>query len=112
MNYKQSSRSPFYGKVVNGKDCIAYDKNGLPLQEFDILKLVLVHSGREYKISELFELAAKSEVELAAHKSFIESLKAASEAHEGKIEKLQQTVETLSQLVVLLDAKINALSIK
>ena len=106
MEYKQTSRNPNYGRIF------AYDKNGLQIQELDVLKLVVVHNGKEYKISELLTLAAKSEAELAAHKSSILSLKAASEAQQGKIENLQQTVDTLSQLVILLNAKIDGLSIK
>ena len=98
--------------MVCGKDYIAFDKNGLPLQQFDLLRVVVVHNGKEYKISELLTLAAKSEAELAAHKSSIMSLKAASEAQQGKIENLQQTVDTLSQLVILLNAKIDGLSLK
>ena len=102
MNYKESSRSPHYGKIF------AYDKNGFEIQELDILKLVVLYNGREYSIKQLLQLAADSEAKLAANKSSIESLEAASEAHEEQIRTLQQTAETLSQLVVLLNARIDA----
>lgn len=52
MNYKNYARSPNYGMIY------AYDKDGVQVQELDILNLVLVDGqGREFKLKEALAFA-------------------------------------------------------
>lgn len=96
MKYKESSRSPSYGKIF------AYDKNGREIQELDVLRLVLVHNKREYKVQELFEKTLENEVELARLK--------ASEARLIKSQKsLKNQNDNLYEALRILNAKVRKL---
>ena len=49
MDYKQTARSPHYGRIF------AYNETGKQVQELDILKIKLVHQNREYTVGQLLE---------------------------------------------------------
>ncbi len=95
MKYKESARSPRYGKFFT------YDITGKEVQELDILKLKVVHKEKEYTIGQLLRITSDHEEDLKKIKQL-----------EGDLKKLQDKVNTLSQIVVLLDAQIKASEIK
>lgn len=94
MKYKESARSPQYGKIF------AYDITGR-VQELDILKLEVVHKEKEYTIEQLLRTISDYKEDFKKIKQLEKDLK-----------KLQDKVNTLLQIVVLLDARIKASEIK
>lgn len=95
MKYKETARSPEYGKIF------AYNITGKEVQELDILKLEVVHKEKEYTIGQLLRIISDHEEDFKKIKRLEENLKI-----------LQDKVNTLSQIVVLLDAQIKASEIK
>lgn len=95
MKYKESARSPQYGKIF------AYSITGKEVQELDILKLKVVHKEKEYTVGQLLQIISDHEEDFKKIKQLEKDLK-----------KLQDRVNTLSQVVVLLDAQIKASEIK
>ena len=95
MKYKESARSPQYGKIF------AYDITGREVQELDILKLEVVYKEKEYTIEQLLRTISDYKEDFKKIKQLEKDLK-----------KLQDKVNTLSQIVVLLDARIKASEIK
>lgn len=91
MKYKESVRSPQYGKIF------AYSITGKEVQELDILKLEVVHKGKEYTVGQLLQITSDHEEDLKKIKQLEKDLK-----------KLQEKVNTLTQIIVLLDAQIKA----
>lgn len=95
MKYKESARSPQYGKIF------AYDITGREVQELDILKVKVVHKETEYTIEYLLRTISNYKEDFKKIKQLEKDLKI-----------LQDKVNTLSQIVVLLDAQIKASEIK
>ena len=103
MDYKKSSRSPTYGKIF------AYDKNGRTIEELDILKLVLVDGGREYKIKELLEKIVKHEAELARLKASETRLIKTQGALQNQNKNLSEALRILNKRVRQLESDKNLL---
>lgn len=99
MEYKQTARSPHYGKIF------AYDETGKQVQELDILKIKLVHNGKEYTVGQLFELAFKMEDENIALKNRVLEV-------EVKVSAQAQTNILLKETLSALNKKIDEVASK
>lgn len=99
MEYKGNARSPHYGKIF------AYDEVGRQINEVDILKVKVFHEGKTYLIGEMLTQVVFNNAQLEEDKAFIQ--KAGPE-----LEEMAAQINTLSQLVVLLNAKIQKLEVK
>ena len=99
MEYKVNARSPHYGKIF------AYDEIGREMKELDVLELKVCHEGKTYLIKELLAQVVANNQQLNEDKAFIQ--KAGPE-----LEEMAAQINTLSQLVVLLNAKIQKLEVK
>ena len=103
MDYKKSSRSPQYGKIF------AFDKNGKRIEELDVLKLVLVHNGKEYKIRELLETIVELEIELTNVKVSEAQLTKGQEELKNKLNNLSEALRILNKRVKQLESDKNLL---
>jgi hypothetical protein len=90
MKYKESARSPRYGRIFS------YDENGRELNELDILKIKLIHNESETTIGALLTLL----------RDYEKALKSIPELTE-QIAAQRAQIELLNKLVVLLEAQIN-----
>ena len=99
MDYKQTARSPHYGRIF------AYDETGKTVQELDILKIKLVHVGKEYTVGQLFELAFKMEDENNALKERVLEV-------ETKVSAQAQTNILLKETLSALNKKIDEVASK
>jgi len=102
MDYKKTVRSPNYGKIF------AYDKQGREINTLDVLKLEVVQGTKAYTVGQLLEEATK----IASLQETIEQQELLIINAERAISNLENKVQTLSQLAVLLDAKIQSSQIK
>ena len=103
MDYKKSSRSPQYGKIF------AFDKNGKRIEELDVLKLVLVHNGKEYKIKELLETVVDLEAELAITRASEAQLTKGQEELKNKFNNMSEALRILNKRVRKLESDKNLL---
>lgn len=95
MNYKESARSPHYGRIYG------YDESGKEIKELDVLKLkVVAKSGKLYTVAALLKKVL--ELERVIDKMYEDV---------NKNTEMQKQVKILTQLVVALDAKIKLLEV-
>lgn len=95
MNYKESARSPHYGRIYG------YDESGKEMKELDVLKLkVVAKSGKLYTVAALLKKVL--ELESVIDKMYEDV---------NKNTEMQKQVEILTQLVIVLDAKIKLLEV-
>lgn len=100
MKYKETARSPHYGRIYG------YDDTGKQIEELDLLRIVVCKKeGKkncdEYTIGQLLRAVVD-------HKEDLKKIATL----EKQIKQLQDKVNTLTQIAVLLDAQIKASEIK
>lgn len=100
MKYKESARSPHYGRIYG------FDNTGKQTEELDLLRIVVCkREGEkdcdEYTIGQLLRTVVE-------HKEDLKKIAIL----EKQIKQLQDKMNTLTQVAVLLDAQIKASKIK
>jgi hypothetical protein len=91
MEYKQSARSPHYGKIV------AYDTQGRVIQELDMLRIKVEHDGVDFTIGGILTYAVKHEGEVIILK---EKVRLLEEQNKEQNERIMALEENLKSLVV------------
>ena len=94
MKYKESTRSPGYGKVF------MKDLNGRITEELDLLRVIVVDGKNDYTIREILEMALGN----AESMQEIDELK-------RKVKFQDEQLKLIKQLLVLQEAKIEALNL-
>ena len=95
MDYKPSARSPHYGRIF------AYDINGKELQSVDLLEVIVVHNGKEYKVGKLLELSLKLE---AGEKEMLAALKGL----DAKQKELDEKIRLIAKILELQNVASNS----
>ena len=100
MKYKETARSPHYGKIYG------YDNKGKQIEELDLLRIVVCKRESEkncdeYTIGQLLRTVVE-------HKEDFKKIAIL----EKQIKQLQNKIDTMSKLMVLLDAEIKASKLK
>lgn len=106
MEYKQSARSPHYGKIIS------YDTQGRVVQEVDILRIKVVDSRKdEYGIGELLEQASENKHWIALHgepnEKRIEVLETQLLSAQSKIAELENQIKDLTAVVKVINDRLN-----
>lgn len=100
MKYKETARSPHYGRIYG------FDEKGKQIEELDLLRIVVCKKeGKkncdEYTIGQLLRA-------IVDHKEDLKKIATL----EKQIKQLQNKMDTMSKLMVLLDAEIKASKLK
>lgn len=98
IRFKSNLRSPHYGKIV------VYGLDGRVDKEINLLELVMSYKNMDIKLGEVLENAIVDNSSIPNLNYRITELEKLCD----RIEALEAQNETLSQLVVLLDAQIKA----
>lgn len=89
MEYKQSARSPHYGKIV------AYDTQGRVIQELDVLRLKVEHDGVDFTIGGILSYAVKHEGEVTILKQKVADLEKQNKEQDERIMALEENMKAL-----------------
>lgn len=106
MEYKQSARSPHYGKII------AYDTQGRVIQELDVLRIKVVDNRKdEYEIGGLLEASIQNGHWITLHgepnEKRITVLETQLLAAESKIAEQEQLIKDLTAVVKVINDRMN-----
>lgn len=89
MEYKQSARSPHYGKIV------AYDTQGRVIQELDMLRIKVEHDGVDFTVGGILSYAVKHEGEVTILKQKVAELQEQNKVQDERIMFLEENLKAL-----------------
>lgn len=99
MKYKESARSPQYGKIF------AYDINGKIVDEVNVLKVIVEHEGSEYSIKQLLEKIIVLETKEIQQEITNINQKKQIDKHEKQIKLLTDALREINNRLSLIESK-------
>lgn len=103
MQYKQSQRSPHYGRIYG------YNEKGQKIEELNWIELEVEHLGQSYTVAELLKKQVDNEKTMAGLRSQNAALTQKTTEMGRKITQLESKIDTLTEILTKITAEVSRL---